>query len=74
MADPLTPRTVYSHLGTGELANTGGVNRGVNKSALLTSCALAEGLNERVIYEQENMGALGGVPIRSWDQEWQPVA
>ena len=29
---------------------------------------------KRVIYEQENMGAPGGVPIRSWGQEWQPVA
>ena len=26
------------------------------------------------MYEQDNMGLPGCVPIRSWGQEWQPVA
>ena len=45
MADQFTPRPVYSHLGTGDLANTGGVNGGVNIIAQVTARALAEGLN-----------------------------
>ena len=45
MADKFTLRPVYSHLGTGDLANTGGVNEGVNKIAQVTARALAEGLN-----------------------------
>ena len=45
IADPFTPRPVYSHLGTGDLATTGGVNEGVNKIARVSARALAEGLS-----------------------------
>ena len=45
MADKFTPHPVYSHLGAGKLANTGGVNGGVNKSAQVSARALAEGSN-----------------------------